>query len=247
MKIFINTFFIIVLTVSIVIAQAPDEFFQIAAENNAGLKASFKEFESAMERIPQVNSMPDPSFSFGYFISPVETRLGPQRARISLNQMFPWFGTLKARGDAAALHAEALYQAFIDAQNNLYFQVASAWYPLYELNRLRQIEKKNIGILESYKNIATRTFENGNRPMVDVLRVDIMLKDAQTRLSILNHRELVLLTVFNNLLNRDENTSITIPDSLQVEVMEYSMNNDTLLCRKPTNQRTGIALTGKRN
>ncbi len=214
-------------------AQSPDEYFKIAAENNPGLKASYKEFEAALQKIPQVNTLPDPSFSFGYFISPVETRLGPQRARFSLSQMFPWFGTLKARGDAAALQAEARYQAFLDDRNNLYFQVASAWYPLYELNLLRQIEQENIRILKSYKNIATQSFENGNSPMVDVLRVDIMLQDARTRLSVLDDKEMALLSAFNNLLNRPEEAKVKIPDSLPVESLSYSLVKDTLLARNP--------------
>lgn len=233
MKIITNTIFLCLLAATAVFAQAPDEYFKIAAENNPGLKASYKEFEAAMQKIPQVNSLPEPSFSFGYFISPVETRLGPQRARFSLNQMFPWFGTLKARGDAAALQAEARYQAFLDVRNNLYFQVTAAWYPLYELNLLRQIEQENIEILESYKNIATQNFENGNSPMVDVLRVDIILKEAMTRLVVLNDREMALLSVFNNLLDRDEETPVVVPDSLQVEALEFSLINDTLFADNP--------------
>ena len=121
-------------------AQSLDEYFKIAAENNPGLQAKYKSFEAAMERVAQVSSLPDPNLSFGYFISPVETRVGPQRARFSLTQMFPWFGTLKAQEDVATLMAEAKYQEFLDARNKLLYQVAAAYYPLYELKRLVEIE-----------------------------------------------------------------------------------------------------------
>lgn len=214
-------------------AQALDSYFKIAAENNPGLQSSYKEFEAAMQKVPQVNALPDPNFSFGYFLSPVETRVGPQRAKFSLTQMFPWFGTLKARGDAATLLAEARYQAFLDARNRLYFQVAAAYFPLYELNRWKQIEQENIDILESYKTIATAKFENGRGSMVDVLRVDIMLKDAQTRLQILNDKERPLLSTFNNLLNRDENEQVEIVDSLSVEHLSTEISTDSLLMRNP--------------
>ncbi len=49
---------------------------------------------------------------------------------------------------------------------------------LYELDQWKQIEQENIDILQSYKTIATSKFKNGTSPMTDVLRVDIMLKDA---------------------------------------------------------------------
>jgi outer membrane protein, heavy metal efflux system len=233
MKAYFYTLFLFIIFQSGGVAQPLDEYFKIAAENNPGLRASYREFEAAMEKIPQVSSLPDPTFSFGYFISPVETRVGPQRARFSLNQMFPWFGTLKARGDAAALQAEARYQAFLNSRNQLYFQVASAWYPLYELNRWKQVEQDNINILQSYKNIATRKFENGNGPMVDVLRVDIMLQEAQTNLKILNEKERSLVSTFNNLLNRHEYEKVEIADSLNVEFMNILPGKDSMLIRNP--------------
>ena len=208
--------FIIIILISginTVRTQTLDSYLEMAAKNNPGLQSKYKEFEAALQKIPQVNALPDPLFSFGYFISPVETRVGPQRAKFSLSQMFPWLGTLKAKGDAAALMAAAKYQSFLETRNKLYFDVAAAYYPLYALQQLQEIERKNIEILESYKSIATGKFENGAAPMVDVLRVDIMLKDAQTNIEILNEKEQALVSAFNNLLNRDENEDVVVTDT----------------------------------
>ncbi len=214
-------------------AQTLDDYFRTAAENNPGLQARYAEFEASMQKVPQVSTLPDPTFSFGYFISPVETRVGPQRAKFSLTQMFPWFGTLKAQGDAVALMAEAKYQSFLDARNQLFYQVAAAYYPLYELSRWKQIEQKNIDILQSYKTISNSKFKNGSAPMVDVLRVDIMLKEATTSLSILNEKEKPLRTTFNKLLNRDENETVLINDSLVIESLPDNFRKDSLLTANP--------------
>lgn len=214
-------------------AQSLDEYFKIAAENNPGLQAKYKSFEAAMERVAQVSSLPDPNLSFGYFISPVETRVGPQRARFSLTQMFPWFGTLKAQEDVATLMAEAKYQEFLDARNKLLYQVAAAYYPLYELKRLVEIENENISILSSYKDIASVKFQNGKGAMVDVLRVDIMLKDAATNLSILEQKKKPLETRFNTLLNRQEDETIIVQDSLYVENLPLTYRRDSLLTSNP--------------
>jgi outer membrane protein TolC len=214
-------------------AQSLDEYFKIAAENNPGLQAKYKSFEAAMERVAQVSSLPDPNLSFGYFISPVETRVGPQRARFSLTQMFPWFGTLKAQEDVATLMAEAKYQEFLDARNKLLYQVAAAYYPLYELKRLVEIENENISILSSYKDIASVKFQNGKGAMVDVLRVDITLKDAATNLSILEQKKKPLETRFNKLLNRQEDETIIVQDSLYVENLPVTYRRDSLLTSNP--------------
>jgi outer membrane protein, heavy metal efflux system len=214
-------------------AQSLDEYFKIAAENNPGLQAKYKSFEAAMERVAQVSSLPDPNLSFGYFISPVETRVGPQRARFSLTQMFPWFGTLKAQEDVATLMAEAKYQEFLDVRNKLFYQVAAAYYPLFELKRLVEIENENISILTSYKEIASVKFQNGKGAMVDVLRVDIMLKDAATNLSILEQKKKPLETRFNTLLNRQEDETIIVQDSLYVENLPLTYRRDSLLTSNP--------------
>ncbi|MDA0194031.1 MAG: TolC family protein [Bacteroidetes bacterium] len=224
---------ILYLLTSVTHAQSLDDYFKVAAENNPGLQARYKEFEVALQQVPKVSTLADPTFSFGYFISPVETRVGPQRARLSLTQMFPWFGTLKTQGDAATLRAEAKYQSFMDTRNRVFYQVASAYYPLYELNQWTQIEKQNIEILESYKIIATIKFENGTGTMVDVLRVDIMLKDAQTNLSILNKKGKPLITTFNTLLNRNEEEVVQVPDSLLVDNVTDNFRKDSLLFGNP--------------
>ena len=214
-------------------AQTLDEYFKIAAGNNPGLLSQYREFEAALQKVPQVSSLPDPSISFGYFISPVETRVGPQQARFSLTQMFPWFGTLKAQGDAATLMAEAKYQSFLDAKNKLYFDVSAAYFPLYELREWMKIEERNIAILESYKTISNSKFKNGNGTLVDVLRVDIMLKEAKTTLGILNKKEKPLMASFNKLLNRDEMQPVAITDTIVVEPVLSGYNKDAFIVDHP--------------
>lgn len=214
-------------------AQTLEAYFEEAAENNPGLQAKYKRFEAALEKVPQTNVLPDPIFSFGYFISPAETRVGPQRAGFSLTQMFPWFGTLKSKGDAAALLADAQYQAFLDARNRLFYQVSAAYYPLYELEEQIRLEGDNLKILESYKAIATKQFENGNAAMVDALRVDITLKDATTNVQILREKKRPLIAIFNALLNRAENTEVILSDSLRIGSSLVRYRRDSLLTDNP--------------
>ena len=229
MKFIINIILLVLLGVTTVQAQTLDEYFEIAAENNPGLQSKYKEFEAALQKVHQVNSLPDPTFSFSYFIP----KMHSQSAAFSLTQMFPWFGTLKAQGNAVALMAESQYQSFLDAQNQLYYEVSAAYYPMYELKRLKRIEQKNIDILESYKSIANSKFKNGLAPMVDVLRVDIMLKDAVTNLSILEKKERPLMATFNKLLNRGVAEEVTIDSALITENLQENVLRDSLVINNP--------------
>ena len=72
---------LLVLMASVSSAQQADlnNYLRIAAENNSGLKAKFNDYLAALEVAPQVKALPDPQVSFAYFISPVETRVGPKQ------------------------------------------------------------------------------------------------------------------------------------------------------------------------
>ena len=77
--------------------QELESYLLVAAAHNPGLKAKFNDYMASLELAPQVKALPDPTVSFGYFISPVETRVGPQQFKISASQMFPWFGSRRAK------------------------------------------------------------------------------------------------------------------------------------------------------
>ncbi|MEC5165536.1 cobalt-zinc-cadmium efflux system outer membrane protein [Flavobacterium sp. PL11] len=204
--------------------QSINDYFVIAAENNPELKATYKEFEASMQRIPQVSSLPDPSFSMEYLVSPAS----PENMRLTLSQMFPWFGILKAQKNASTLLAESKYQAFLNSKNQLLYQVATVYYPLYELNKMKNIEQENIKILESYKNIANAKFQNGTTGLVDVLRVDIMIKEAQTNLEILNKQEPALKSWLNSLLNRKYDAKIEMVQELNVVAVPLGYRKESI-------------------
>ncbi|HER19754.1 MAG TPA: hypothetical protein ENO14_01765, partial [Chromatiales bacterium] len=60
------------------------DYLRHAARTNAGLEAAFEEWKAAVEQVPQAKALPDPRFTYGYFIDEVETRVGPQEHRLGL-------------------------------------------------------------------------------------------------------------------------------------------------------------------
>ncbi|HHD82684.1 MAG TPA: TolC family protein [Bacteroidetes bacterium] len=191
-----------------------EEYLKIAAENNPGLKAKFNDYMAAMEKVPQVGTLPDPQFVFGYFINPIETRVGPQRATLGLKQAFPWFGLLGAKADVASEMAKANYEIFENTKSNLFFEVKTAYYNYYFTEKAIQITRDNMEILRIFKNLSLVKIEAGNASIVDELRVELELNDLENQLALFIDTKKVFKNKFNNLLNRDNSIIIDVPENL---------------------------------
>ena len=198
-----------------------DGYLITAAENNPGLKAKFNDYMAAVEKVPQVGTLPDPQFAFGYFIQPIETKVGPQRATFGLNQAFPWFGSLGAKRDVASNLANSKYEIFENYKSNLFFEVKTMYYNYYFTEKAIQITKENIEILRIFKNLSLVKIENGNASIVDELRVELELNDLENKLALFIDTKNALQISFNNLLNREKYAVIFVPEALPIKDLPY--------------------------
>jgi len=214
-------------------SQTLNDYLSIATKNNPQVKAAYTEFEAAMQKSPQVSSLPDPSLTMSAFGRMVETRVGSQEARFSLMQMFPWFGTLTAKENAANLIAEATFQKYIDKKNEVSLELKKMYAELYELNQMIQLEEDNLQILDSYRELALSKFSNGKGAMVDVVRIDIKRNESATNIQLLKDQNQPLKFAFNSLLNRELSETIQIPNSLFFSKNKSHGNIDSLFASNP--------------
>ena len=197
-------------------AQTLEDYLQIAAESNPEIKAAYAEFEAALQEVPQVKSLPDPSLTMTAFGTMVETRLGPQEARFSLMQMFPWFGTLDAREEVVTLMAEAKFQAFLNVRNRIFMDVKSTWYDLYELKQQVAFQEENLEILQNYKDLALSRVSAGSGALSDVLQTDLLRNESVTALDVLRLKKASVVAQFNALLDRPKSEAVSLPGDLEI-------------------------------
>ncbi len=215
-------------------AQTLDAYLQMAAENNPKLKASYAEFEAALQRAPQVASLPDPTLTVSAFGRMIETRVGAQEARFNLMQMFPWFGTLKAKEDAANLMAEASFQNYLDLRNQVFFDIKSVYAELYALEKTIQLKQENLSILDSYRELSLSRFRSGGSPMVNVVKVDIQRDAAITEIELLQEQRKPLQTRFNLMLKREPLAAVSIQDTLMLGEVAPIIDNFESFAGHPT-------------
>lgn len=201
-----------------------NNYLKTAAENNANLKSKFAKYNSSLEKVPQVGALPDLNFSFGYFISPVETRVGPQQAKISASQMFPWFGTQSSEKAVFIEKAKMNFEEFEEAKSKLFFEVKSAYFDIYFVEKGIFITKENISILNTLQQLALIKVETGKASLVDEMRVEMEINELENQLAYLIDSKHLLEVRFHNLLNDSSEAEIKIPEELWFDEIEQSQN-----------------------
>ena len=135
------------------------EYLEVAAKNNPSVLQKFSEYQAAMQKVPQVGSLPDPELSVGVFLKPMELIGGNQVADIRLMQMFPWFGVLRNAKDEMSLMAKAKFESFRDAKLQVFYDVQRTWNELQKIEQDTRIGEKNIEILRTIERLAIVKFK----------------------------------------------------------------------------------------
>jgi len=137
-------------------------YLEIATKNNPTVMQRYNEYQAALQKVPQVASLPDPQLEMGVFLSPMELIAGNQVADIKLMQMFPWFGVIKNAKDEMSLMAKAKYETFRDAKLQVYYDVQQTWFDLYKVRRNILISEENVDLLKTIERLTLVKFRSGS-------------------------------------------------------------------------------------
>lgn len=213
--------------VNTVAGQTPDALFNIAIGQNLEIKVLENEYLAALEKAPQVSQLPDPEFGLGAFPFPVETRLGPQVARVSGTQMFPWGGSLKNRSELELVKAEAVRQKVGIKELELKYAIEKAYLKLYTIEKSRTILQRNTEILNSLERLALAKIASGKAATADALRVQLKKNELEQELEVLTTNKVNPTAEINQLLQRDLTIPILIEEELGFSKLDFQ--KDSLL------------------
>ena len=205
-------------------AQQLEAYIQEAQKNNPTIDAIRAKYNISKEQINAVNSLPNTEFSAGYFVSEPETRTGPQQAKFSVKQMFPWFGTITAKQNYASSLAEEDQIEVEIALQKLRLSVSKAYFKLYEIQQKTEVVKENIELLSVYEELALNGVEVGKAGAVDVLKLQMQKNKLSDQLVSLQKNLETEKVAFNRLLNRENSASIALVDTLQLPSEELQIS-----------------------
>ncbi|MAY21223.1 MAG: transporter [Flavobacteriaceae bacterium] len=199
-----------------------------AEKNNPEIQAFELRYNIAEEKVNEADWLPNTVVGAGYFVSEPETRTGAQRARFSVSQMLPWFGTISARENYASSMAEAQYVDISVAKRKLALSVSQSYYMLYSIRAKQLVLDKNIQLLETYERLALTSVEVGKASAVDVLRLQIRQNELVQQKEVLEQDYLAEQVLFNNLLNRDETIAVEVVNQMMIPDVDPLVLNENL-------------------
>ena len=200
-----------------------------AIRNNPGLRSEYQSYQAQMANAQGAGVLSDPQLSAG---------LGKQRTTITIMQMFPWFGTLKAGREQMEYKAQEAYQKFREKSLSIAFDVEKQWYSILATQEKVKAVKQKRALLNDIKKVAIYLYKNytagRDTKMSDQLRLDAEEERLKEQTESLETQLTLQKQQFNITLHRQPNVALSLPDSIPLRQMptfnwtEIERNNPKL-------------------
>ena len=209
-----------------------------AIRNNPALKSEYQAYQAQMANAQGAGVLNDPQLSVGLFPQAMHHVNGKQLATITIMQMFPWFGTLKAGREQMGYKAQEAYQKFREKSLSTAFNVEKQWYSILATQEKVKAVKQKRALLNDIKKVAIYLYKNytagRDTKMSDQLRLDAEEERLKEQTESLETQLTLQKQQFNITLHRQPNAALSLPDSITLRQMptfnwtEIERNNPKL-------------------
>jgi len=209
-----------------------------AIRNNPGLKSEYQAYQAQMANAQGAGVLSDPQLIVGLFPQAMHHVNGKQLATITIMQMFPWFGTLKAGREQMEYKAQEAYQKFREKSLSTAFNVEKQWYSILATQEKVKAVKQKRALLNDIKKVAIYLYQNytagRDTKMSDQLRLDAEEERLKEQTESLETQLTLQKQQFNITLHRQPNAALSLPDSIPLRQMptfnwtEIERNNPKL-------------------
>ena len=209
-----------------------------AIRNNPALMSEYQAYQAQMANAQGAGVLSDPQLSVGLFPQAMHHVNGKQIATITIMQMFPWFGTLKAGREQMEYKAQEAYQKFREKSLLTAFNVEKQWYSILATQEKVKAVKQKRALLNDIKKVAIYLYKNytagRDTKMSDQLRLDAEEERLKEQTESLETQLTLQKQQFNITLHRQPNAALSLPDSITLRQMptfnwtEIERNNPKL-------------------
>jgi outer membrane protein TolC len=167
---------VIIISQSAAAFEEPNQFLTLkdylgyAEKHNAGLKSSFQQWQMALEQVPQAKALSDPQLTYSYWTQQSDLKM---KQGAGVMQMFPWFGKIDARTEAAIKEASSAQQKYQAARLALFREVKEGFYEFAYLARATDIAKENLELFKHFEEVARTKHLTSEAGHPDVIRAQV--------------------------------------------------------------------------
>jgi outer membrane protein TolC len=168
--------------------QPVDAFIRLALAENRAVRAARMNILALEHRIPQVTTLDDPVVSNTIFpipaVAPQFSLMGYMPYDMLLAQQFPWFGTLRLRGQVAEEDVKVAIMELAAVQLDTVASVKRAYHDLHYSEQAEALLQENRKLAVDFVEIARQRYKTGTATQVDLLRAEVAVSDVDRELEL---------------------------------------------------------------
>lgn len=234
-----------VLWLSQATAQTPlSIYIDTALKNNPALKAYNFQSSALEQKIKPSKALDDPMIYGGITNLPMNFSLKQDMMtmkQIGIQQNFSIGKKYSLRGMVAQKEYEASIYDVNTQRLSLIKDVKQQYYDLYAQLKSIETTKKSIEVMKGYIDIANTRYSIGQGTQQDVFKAQVELTKMQNELIKMQSMKEDMTAIFNTLLARDKEDSVTIPAEIKFQKIDLVM--DSLMLN--TDRNNPILLASK--
>ena len=163
---------------------------------------------ASLQKIPQVQALPDPMVGLTGYLSSPETRVGPQRLMATLSQRLPWAGKRSLRERAALHRSEALVSGVAARRLEIVTEVRRLSYEIAYLDADRKVVETDRETLIHYEQLARARYASGAGMEQGVIKIQAEITKDDSRLLDIAARRAALVAELNGLRDRRQESAV---------------------------------------
>lgn len=177
------------------------------------LSAAMEEYLAGVQRVPQEKSLDDPMMQMTYW---TRSSGGEPRYSIMMQQMFPWFGTLKMRGMKAQQEADSKLAMFRAGRNELIAEIKRSYAEYWFLAERQRITLDQVDVLKSLEDVVRSRYALGIGGQEDLLRIEMEEAKLQNIYDRIAVEQGARAGKLNEALGREAATELPLPQAMEL-------------------------------
>lgn len=177
------------------------------------LNTMIEEHQAGLQRVPQATALDDPMLQFNYY---ARSSGGEGRYSVMVSQMFPWFGTRKARGQKAEAEADATLAQFYAERNERIAAIKKAYADYAFLGERTRIAMEQVEVLAALEDVARSRYALGIGGQEDLLRIGIEEAKLQASYDCCALEKAMRAGALNEAMGREASEDLPFPQPMEL-------------------------------